>query len=133
MPAPTTSTHLLELIRLSRVVDPQRLESYLQQLSILPDQPKPLADLLVKGGLLTYFQSAQLLRGKWKGFFLGKYRVLEQIGNGGMGNVFLCEHQDMRRRVAVKVLPIKRAEDPSYLKRFQREAQAVAALDPPHT
>jgi serine/threonine protein kinase len=49
-----------------------------------------------------------------------------------MGSVYLCEHLFMRRRVAVKVLPTAKAEDPSALERFYREARAVAALDHPN-
>jgi serine/threonine protein kinase len=49
-----------------------------------------------------------------------------------MGTVFLCEHTSMRRRVAIKVLPVAKAKDPSYLERFYREARAVAALDHPN-
>src|SRR5262249_39152230 len=51
---------------------------------------------------------------------------------GGMGQVFLCEHKLMRRRVAVKVLPTAKATDPSSLDRFYREPRAGAALDHPH-
>ena len=49
-----------------------------------------------------------------------------------MGQVYLCEHKLMRRRVAVKVLPTAKADDPSALERFIREARAVAALDHPN-
>src|ERR671931_1561127 len=49
-----------------------------------------------------------------------------------MGQVFLCEHKLMRRRVAVKVLPTAKAADSSSLDRFYREARAVAALDHPN-
>ena len=58
--------------------------------------------------------------------------MLERLGSGGMGQVFLCEHKLMRRRVAVKVLPTAKAADPSSLERFYREARAVAALDHPN-
>ncbi|HSQ55989.1 MAG TPA: serine/threonine-protein kinase, partial [Gemmata sp.] len=50
----------------------------------------------------------------------------------GMAQVFLCEHKLMRRRVAIKVLPTAKAEDPSSLERFYREARAVAAVDHPN-
>src|SRR6202035_474901 len=83
-------------------------------------------------GLLTFFQAEQFLLGKWKRFTIGKYKVLERLGSGGMGQVFLCEHKLMRRKVAVKVLPTAKAEDPSSLERFYREARAVAALDHPN-
>ena len=58
--------------------------------------------------------------------------MLEKLGAGGMGQVFLCEHKLMRRRVAVKVLPIAKADDPASLDRFYREARAVAAVDHPN-
>src|SRR4029077_20311278 len=50
----------------------------------------------------------------------------------GMGSVYLCEHLSMRRRVAIKVLPISKAQDSSALDRVYREARAVAALDHPN-
>ncbi len=82
----------------------------------------------MREGLLTRFQVEQLLAGKWRNFILsGKYKVLGPLGSGGMGHVYLCEHQIMRRRVAVKVLPL-RAGDHAALERFHREARAVAQL-----
>ena len=61
---------------------------------------------MVHAGLLTEFQARQILGGKHPDFFIaGKYRILELLGRGGMGSVFLCEHLRMRRLVAVKVLP----------------------------
>ena len=72
------------------------------------------------------------MQGRWKRFTIGKYRVLERIAAGGMGTVYLCEHQFMRRHAAVKVLPAVKASDPSLLERFHREARAVAALDHPN-
>src|SRR5262249_19730799 len=97
-----------------------------------PSEPSKLAGYMVRDGLLTNFQAEQLLLGKWRRFNIGKYKVLERLGAGGMGSVYLCEHKLMRRRVAVKVLPTAKAEDPSSLERFYREARAVAALDHPN-
>lgn len=133
MPAPATVDELLELIRKSGVVEDGRLVTYIQKLkslmSAVPREPNKLAGLMVRDGLLTYFQAEQVLQGKWKRFTIGKYKVLEKLGSGGMGQVFLCEHKLMRRRVAVKVLPTAKAEDQSSLERFYREARAAAALD----
>jgi serine/threonine protein kinase len=81
---------------------------------------------------LTHFQAEQFLQGKWRRFTIGKYKVLDRIGIGGMGSVYLCEHKFMRRLAAVKVLHVARAQDPSALERFYREARAVAALDHPN-
>ena len=87
---------------------------------------------MVRDSILTYFQAEQFMLGKWRGFTIGKYKLLERIGFGGMGQVFLCEHMYMRRRVAIKVLPPAKAEEPAALGRFYREARAAAALDHPN-
>src|SRR5262249_38211773 len=65
-------------------------------------------------------------------FFVGPYKVLSRIGNGNMGVVYLCEHVDMRRRVALKVLQGRRAKDQVALQRFLREARAAAAINHPN-
>src|SRR5436305_311666 len=83
----------------------------------------PLPELLIKNGFLTVFQASQLLSGKWRGFLIanGKYKLLELLGVGGMGKVYLCEHRRMKRLVAVKVLPTDRLKEPTSLERFERE------------
>jgi len=135
MPAPTTTDEFLDLVRKSGVVDEKRLSAYLAKLRAagpLPPEPGKLAGILVRDGILTHFQAEQVAQGKWRRFTIGKYKVLERLGAGGMGSVYLCEHKLMRRRVAVKVLPTAKADDPSSLERFYREAKAIAALDHPN-
>lgn len=63
---------------------------------------------------------------------LAHYRVLAQLGKGGMGEVWLAEDLRLRRRVALKVLPPDLAEEPRHLERFRREARSVAALNHPN-
>jgi TolB-like protein/Tfp pilus assembly protein PilF/predicted Ser/Thr protein kinase len=63
---------------------------------------------------------------------LGRYRVLEKIGRGGMGEVFLAEDTSLHRRVALKCLPAEMQNDPEARKRFLREARSAAALDHPY-
>lgn len=135
MPAPATIDEFLDLMNKSGVADSKRLDAYLQQASAngtLPDDPASLANALIREGLLTRFQSQQFLLGKWRGFSIGNFKVLERLGSGGMGNVYLCEHKVMRNRVAVKVLATVSAENPEALKRFYREARAAAALVHPN-
>ena len=134
MNAPPTIADFLALVRKSGILDENRLAAYLekQRPTPLPAEPKKFADCLVRDGLLTHFQAEQFLQGKWRRFTIGNYKVLERIGAGGMGSVFLCEHKFMRRRAAVKVLPISQSNDPAALQRFYREARAVAALDHPN-
>jgi TolB-like protein/tRNA A-37 threonylcarbamoyl transferase component Bud32 len=63
---------------------------------------------------------------------LGRYRVLEKIGRGGMGEVFLAEDTSLRRRVALKFLPPEMQQNAEAHGRFVREALSAAALDHPY-
>jgi serine/threonine protein kinase len=83
-------------------------------------------------GLLTRFQAELLLQGKWRGFFLGKYKVLEHLATGGMSNVYLCEHQLLKRRVAAKVPLTRLASFQSVQERFEREIRAAGVLNHPN-
>jgi serine/threonine protein kinase len=126
---------LCELIAKSELVARPALDEYvalLQSADVAPATPAEFATRAVRDKVLTPFQARLLLQGKWKNFYLaGKYKVLEHLGTGGMGSVFLCEHRHMRRRVAVKILPPDPG-DPAHVQRIRREAQAVAMLDHPN-
>ena len=63
---------------------------------------------------------------------LAHYRILEKLGEGGMGIVFLAEDERLRRKVALKTLPPALADDPQRLARFEREVKTVAALNHPN-
>lgn len=115
MAAPATLDDLVKLIRKSGMVEEPRLDAYLDKLrtnGTMPTDVKKLAGSMVKDALITYFQAEQFMLGKWRGFTIGKYKLLERIGFGGMGQVFLCEHLYMKRRVAIKVLPPIKPKNP---------------------
>ena len=63
---------------------------------------------------------------------LGKYEIEKKIGAGGMGAVFLARDTELKRTVALKVLPRDKAENPTLVKRFRAEAQAAAQLRHPN-
>ena len=66
------------------------------------------------------------------GTTLSHYRIVDKLGHGGMGEVYRAEDTKLKRQVALKVLPTDLARDAEGLARFQREAEAVAALNHPH-
>ena len=66
------------------------------------------------------------------GSSLGRYRVIEQLGRGGMATVFKCHDPTLDRHVAVKVLPSYYTEDPTFVGRFAQEARTVASLNNPN-
>jgi serine/threonine protein kinase len=63
---------------------------------------------------------------------LGDFRLIREVGRGGMGVVYEAEQLSLRRRVALKVLPFAAALDARQIQRFQVEAQAAACLHHPH-
>lgn len=134
MIAPSSTSDLLELVRKSGIVREELFDTHLRQYPDLPTDAVQSAATLVKSGLLTRFQAKLLLTGRYRGFKLGPYIVKEQIGQGGMGAVYLAEHETLRRLVALKVLtqPKKDANAKLTIERFQREARAAAALDHPN-
>src|SRR6188472_4714795 len=62
---------------------------------------------------------------------VGDFRIVRQVGRGGMGVVYEAEQLSLGRRVALKILPLAAAMDPRALQRFQLEAQAAAWLQHP--
>lgn len=90
-----------------------------------------MAESLVKEGLITPWQRDKLLEGKTKVFFLGRYKILGQLGAGAMGAVYLAEHVVMRHRVAIKVMASRLQGSTRHVERFQREARATAAVNHP--
>lgn len=63
---------------------------------------------------------------------LGRYQVIKRIGRGGMGDVWLCDDPRLHRQVAIKTLPAQSQQNYEFSQRFEREAQASAALSHPH-
>jgi serine/threonine protein kinase len=132
MAAPCTTDEFLSLVAQSKLVDESALARYRQPSEGPVESPGETARLLVRDGLLTRFQAEQLLLGTYRRFVFGNYKVLDQLGTGGMAKVYLCEHQVMRHQVAIKVLPPAQAQNPSAVERFYREARAIAALCHPN-
>jgi eukaryotic-like serine/threonine-protein kinase len=135
MAAPTTVPDLLERLRRSGLVPADRLDGFLDGLRASGHSPANNTELLARmidAGMITQFHATKLAAGKYKGFQIGSYLILDQIGTGGMGQVYLAEHTAMRRLVALKVFPPYSSDDEVAKERFLREARAAAALDHPN-
>ena len=130
MAAPASSSELFDFIRKSGVISKDRLERFLADHPALSTDPIQAANRLVQLQLLTAFQAKLLLVGRYRGFRLGAYLLQDQLGQGGMGAVYLAVHDTLRRKAAIKVLPP--GGDKLSVERFLREARAAAALDHPN-
>src|SRR5919204_1336121 len=62
----------------------------------------------------------------------GRYRLVRKLGTGGMANVYLAEDQELGRRLAIKMLDERHAQDEQFVERFRREAKNAAGLSHPN-
>jgi serine/threonine protein kinase len=132
MPFQLTPDTFFRCLQRSALVSEDRVASLLVELGkegVDVGQPQAIAAALVRNGTLTEWQAKELLRGKHRGFILGKYRLLSVLARGGTSTVYLAEHSLMRRRCAIKVLPKTNFRDAVDLARFHRETRVVAALE----
>lgn len=90
------------------------------------------AQHLIRAGRLTSFQAAAVCEGHHKGLVIGNYEICDRLGAGGMGTVYKARHRRMRRIVAIKILSREVAKSETFIKRFQREVEAVARLNHPN-
>jgi serine/threonine-protein kinase len=79
-------------------------------------------------GIVGVYTIGALRREAFVAKQLGQYRLKKLIGSGGMGEVWLAEHQMMKRPCAIKVIRAEKAGDPQVLARFEREVRATAKL-----
>jgi serine/threonine protein kinase len=97
-----------------------------------PKDAESLARELVQANKLTRYQAASVYQGRGKGLMFGEYRVLDKLGQGGMGVVLKAEHRRMKRLVAVKMIAGAAMKSPDAVKRFYREVEAAAKLNHPN-
>jgi eukaryotic-like serine/threonine-protein kinase len=101
-----------------------------------PDLADRLRPMLAALDVLAQFSSSvgsnrpsgTSVAGEELGGTLGDFRIVREVGRGGMGVVYEAEQVSLRRRVALKVLPFAATMDPRHLQRFHNEAQAAAGL-----
>ena len=87
---------------------------------------------LVDNGVLTQFQAGQISDGNPEKLVIDEYVLVDLLGAGGMGEVYLARHRMMQREVAIKLLIPRSAESSESVERFKREARAAAKLSHPN-
>jgi serine/threonine protein kinase len=98
------------------------------QTDLLLDRPAQAAAAELFSAETSATQESEIL----SGHTIGSYRLLHEIGRGGMGKVYLARDERLDRRLALKLLPARLTGDASRVARFQREARAASALNHPN-
>ncbi len=126
-----TGTEFVQKLRTGRLVPDDVLLQVEKRFGALPSATVPSATLLAEG-FLTPFQVKKILAGDGAQLVLGQYRILDELGRGGMGQVFKAYHSVMRRTVAIKILAPDLQGDEHALKWFEREVRMMTQLQHPN-
>lgn len=107
------------------------LRAAVERLLAAHDQPASVLNRPIPGGVE---QTAPSVRNEQPGTIIAdKYKLLQQIGEGGMGTVWMADQvEPIKRRVAVKLIRVERGNSKTILSRFEAERQAIALMDHPH-
>ena len=123
--------NLLRNLRKSRLLSKHKFRLVVEKLGHI-ESPREIAKALASWKLLTKFQARMLLFGRKSGFHIGPYRILDELGNGGMGRVYKAVHTTMNRVVALKILAPRMTDTEQAKVLFRREIQAAARLNHPN-
>jgi serine/threonine protein kinase len=128
----TTGQEFFTHLQKSRLLGAEPLAAAERRMAEAPEAPpSQLAQELVAQGLLTEWQAKQLLSGR-HALFMGKYKLLDRLGGGGMGVVFTAHHAMTDRVVALKVMNRSIVSNPLAMSRFRAEVRLLCALSHPN-
>jgi CheY-like chemotaxis protein/tRNA A-37 threonylcarbamoyl transferase component Bud32 len=116
----------------SGLFSPGEMDTTANTLPGPPADGDAVARRLIEAGKLTPFQAAAVRERRFEELVIGNYQVLDRLGAGGMGTVYKARHRRMKRVVALKVLARAAARSDAFVRRFQREVEAVARLSHPN-
>jgi serine/threonine-protein kinase len=125
------SQSFFDYLRVSRVL-PEAEVQRLQARFGGKDPEKSIAPVLIAEKLLTPFQARLILGGEPHRLVMGQYRLLDELGRGGMGSVYKALHTVMGRVVAVKVILSELMQVERAIEWFRREVQALTQLQHPN-
>ena len=126
-----STEQFVDSLSLSGILPPEEVDALRSSLSVqqLTDDGLGIARELVRQKKLTSFQARSLCESRETPLVLGDYVVLDEIGSGGMGQVYKARHRRMDRIVAIKILPEAATRSPDAIRRFRREIRTAARLD----
>jgi serine/threonine-protein kinase len=127
-----SAADLLDQLAVRELLPPFQVEEARKGFVSRCADARALAAELVRREWLTAFQANKLLNGKTDELAIGPYRLLERLGEGGMGQVFKARHSRMERIVALKVVDRERLTSTTAVERFLREVKAVSQLQHPN-
>src|SRR5438105_3336555 len=115
MPAVATVTDFLDNARKSNQIDNERPEAFLAGRDDLPSEPRKLAKVLLREGVITTYQAEPILLGEYKGFYLGGYRVVEPAN-------FLTDSSGTIKVLDLGLARVERPDDQSVTCKFNSSA-----------
>ena len=126
-------SEFLELLERSGLLSPEQLSAAIGRHGERNwSNARDAAKALVRDHLLTRYQAQRLLAGHYRGFFIDQYKLLEILGSGGMGRLYVAEDTGTGERLAVKVLSERHQDDAGMLARLKLEARAGMRLNHPN-
>lgn len=125
------ANRLAETLRRHDLLPPEQA-AQLPELAERFRAPRELAQELIRRGWLTPYQVNQIFLGREEELRLGKYILIERLGEGGMGQVYKARQHHLQRIVAIKVIRRDFLDNPRAIPRFQREIQLAAQLSHPN-
>ena len=130
-----TSEEFLRCLEKSRLLTPAQLATTRAELAASSSDaalaPQAIADVLAGRSWITAWQAKQLLGGQ-RAFFVGKYKLLDRLGGGGMGTVFKAHHAMTDRIVALKMVNRALLANPPAVARFRTEVRLICSLNHPN-
>lgn len=130
--AATEGDRYAHTLRRSTLLSAPQQDEFAARFPETAGSPRDMAEWLMARGWITAWQNWHLLEGRHRGFFVGKYRLLQFLSAGGMSRVYLAEHTLLKRPVALKLVTDPQEHDRFRVERFHREGEAAAALVHPN-
>jgi serine/threonine protein kinase len=132
METPLVADSFLALLEKSGLLPAEQIDKAVEKFSLPPEATnRDLALAFLNARLLTRFQAERLLGGKFRGFFIDDYKILEVLGAGGMACLYLAEDRKTGARVALKVITDKHKADAGMMTRLKIEFRAGSLLKHP--